>query len=157
MLSHPPPNRQSPASFDQVTCLPPKNASAPLRYPDARWSDIPVPQVSPIRYMFACQKSQRSMPCNMVKVASPGVGFSAVAILGGWWFETPLRPLRRHSNAMTLVWNHCDGSDAGGYVSDGYHNNTRQNASCVYDCHLIGVLCHIRKVPSLVLRVWNVT
>ena len=49
MLSHPPPNRQSPASFDQVTRLPPKNASAPLGYADVQWPDIPAPQVSPIR------------------------------------------------------------------------------------------------------------
>ena len=85
MLSHPPPNRQSLASFDQVTRLPPKNASAPLGYPDVQWPDIPAPQVSPIRYMFACQKSQRSMP----KAASSGVGFSAVAILGGGWLQSP--------------------------------------------------------------------
>ena len=67
MLSHPPPNRQSPASFDKVTRLPPKNSSAPPGYPDVRWSNIPVPQVNPIRHMFTCQKPQRSMPCNMVK------------------------------------------------------------------------------------------
>ena len=66
MLSHRPPNRQSPAPFNQVTRLPSKNASAPQGYPDARSPDIPVPQVSPIRYMFTCQKSQRSMLCNMV-------------------------------------------------------------------------------------------
>ena len=67
ILSHPTPNRQSRASFDQVTRLPPNNASAPLGDPDARWPDIPISQVNPTRYMFACQKSQRSMPCNMVK------------------------------------------------------------------------------------------
>ena len=75
MLSHLPPNRQSPASFDQVIRLPPKNASAPLGLPDAWWLDIPVPQVNHIRHMFTCQKSQR-------------VGFFTVAILGGGWLQS---------------------------------------------------------------------
>ena len=43
MLSHPPPNRQSPASFDQVTRLPQKKVSASLDHPDAQWPDIPAP------------------------------------------------------------------------------------------------------------------
>ena len=65
---------ESPASQPSVTRLfwpshppPAEKASAPLGYPDARWPDIPISQVNPIRYMLACQKSQRSMPCNMVK------------------------------------------------------------------------------------------
>ena len=98
MLSYPPPNRQSLASFDQVTRPPPtpplthppthpppKNASAPLGHPDARWPDIPVPQVRPIQYLVACKN--RNDPClaTWSNAASPGVGFSAVAILGGGW------------------------------------------------------------------------
>ena len=67
VLSHPPPIPKSLASFDQVTRLPPKNASAPLGYPDARWPAISVLQVSPTQYIFACQIPERSMPCNMVK------------------------------------------------------------------------------------------
>ena len=58
---------QSPVSFDQVTRLPPKNASAPLGHPDARWPTISISQVSYIQYLFACQKSQRNMPCIIVK------------------------------------------------------------------------------------------
>ena len=67
MLSHLPPIPQSPASFDQVTRLSPKDTSAPLGYPDRRWPSISVSQVSAIQYLFACQISQRSMSCNMVK------------------------------------------------------------------------------------------
>ena len=89
MLSHPPPNRQSPASFDQVTRLPPKNASAPLGYPDAQWPDIPAPLVIPIRYMFADKNRNDPWPATWSKAPSPGVGFSAVAILGGGWLQSP--------------------------------------------------------------------
>ena len=65
---------ESPASQPSVTRLfwsshplPPQNTSAPLGYPDARWPEIPVPQVSHVQYIFACQKWQLSMPSNMVK------------------------------------------------------------------------------------------
>ena len=67
MLSNPPPVPQSHTSFDQVTHLWPKNASALLGYPDARWPANSVSQVSHTQYLFACQKLQRSMPCNMLK------------------------------------------------------------------------------------------
>ena len=66
-MSHPPLNPQSPASFNEVTRLPPENTSAPLGHSDAWWSTINVSQVSSIPYLFACKKSERPMSCNMVK------------------------------------------------------------------------------------------
>ena len=62
---------QSPASFGRVTCLPPKNASAPWGGTGSRWLTIIVRQVSYIQYLLACQKSQRSTPYNIVKSALP--------------------------------------------------------------------------------------
>ena len=63
---------ESPASHPSVTRLfwsshppPTINASASLGYLDARWRAILTSQVSPIQYL--CQKSQQSMPRNMVK------------------------------------------------------------------------------------------
>ena len=73
----------------RVTCLPPKNASAPWDGPGSRWLTIIVRQVSYIHYLLACQKSQRSTPHNIVKSALSEVGFSAVAILGGGWLQSP--------------------------------------------------------------------
>ena len=64
-VSHPPANPQSPAPFDQVTRLPPENASFPLEHSDALWPNSTVWQVSIIQYLFVCQKSQRSINCNM--------------------------------------------------------------------------------------------
>ena len=51
----------------RVTCLPPKNASAPWGGPGSRWLTIIVRQVSYIQYLPACKKSQRSTPYNIVK------------------------------------------------------------------------------------------
>ena len=89
MLSHPPPNRQSPASFDEVTRLPPKHASAPLGYPEAWWTDIPVPQVSPIDTCLHAKNHNDPCPATWWKAASPGGRFSAVAMLGGGWLQSP--------------------------------------------------------------------
>ena len=66
-LSHPPLNPQSPASFDKVTRLPPENTCASLGHSDAWWPNITVSQASPMKCLFACQKSRRSISCNMVK------------------------------------------------------------------------------------------
>ena len=46
-----------------------KNVSGPWGGPGSRWLTIIVPQVSYIRYLLACQKSQRSTPHNIVKSA----------------------------------------------------------------------------------------
>ena len=62
---------ESPASFDRVTCLPPKNASAPWGGPGSRWLTIVIWQVSYVQYLLACQKSQRSTPYNIVKSGLP--------------------------------------------------------------------------------------
>ena len=62
---------ESPASFDRVTCLPPKNASAPWGGPGSRWLAIIVWQVTYVQYLLACQKSQRSTPYNIVKSGLP--------------------------------------------------------------------------------------
>ena len=62
---------QSPASFGRVTCLPPKNASAPWGGPGSQWLTIIARQVSYIQYLLACQNSQRSTPHNIVKSALP--------------------------------------------------------------------------------------
>ena len=55
----------------RVTCLPPKNASAPWGGPGSRWLTIIIWQVSYIQYLLACQKSQRSTPYNIVKSGLP--------------------------------------------------------------------------------------
>ena len=55
----------------RVTCLPPKNASAPWGGPGSRWLLIIIWQVSYIQYLLACQKSQRSTPYNIVKSGLP--------------------------------------------------------------------------------------
>ena len=60
---------QSPTSSGRVTCLPPKNASAPWGGPGSRWLITIVRQVSYIQYLLTCQKSQRSTPHNIVKSA----------------------------------------------------------------------------------------
>ena len=80
-MSHPPLNPQSPASFDQVTRLPPENASAPLDRSDAWCPNITVSQVSTNQHRSACQKSQRSTSCNMVK---SGLTWSRVFRRRGW-------------------------------------------------------------------------
>ena len=90
--------------------------SALLGHSDAWWPNITVSQVSPIQYLLACQKSQRSMPCYMVKTASPGVGFSAVAILGGKWLQLPASDgppcscnhVWRGTNPTNLINAHCN-------------------------------------------------
>ena len=64
-VSHPPPNPQSPASFDQVTRLPPEMLAS--RYTILRRNDQTLLYHMLSIYLFACQKSQRSMSCNMVK------------------------------------------------------------------------------------------
>ena len=51
----------------RVTCLPPKNASAPWGGVGSRWLTVIIWQVSYIQYLLACQKSQRSTPYNIVK------------------------------------------------------------------------------------------
>ena len=53
----------------RVTCLSPKNASAPWGQTVARWPPITISRVSYIQYLLACQKSQRSnsYSYNMVK------------------------------------------------------------------------------------------
>ena len=56
----------------RVTCLPPKNASAPWGGPGSWWLIIIIWQVSYIQYLFAWQKSQRSTPYNIVKSGLPG-------------------------------------------------------------------------------------
>ena len=55
----------------RVTCLPPKNASAPWGGPGSQWLTIIIRQVNYIQYLIACQKSQRSTPYNIVKSALP--------------------------------------------------------------------------------------
>ena len=62
-LSHPPLSMWR----HRVTCLPPKNASAPWGGLVSRWLTINVRQVSYVKYLLACQKSQRSTPYNIVK------------------------------------------------------------------------------------------
>ena len=62
---------ESPASFDGVTCLPPKNASAPWGGVGSRWLTIIVQQVSWVQYLLACQKLQRPTPYNIVKNCLP--------------------------------------------------------------------------------------
>ena len=62
---------ESPASFDRVTCLPQKNASAPWGGVGSRWLTIIVWQVSYVQYLLACQKLQRSTPYNIVKNGLP--------------------------------------------------------------------------------------
>ena len=66
-LSHPPLSMWR----HRVTCLPPKNASAPWGGVDSRWLTIIMWQVSYIQYLLACQKSQRSTPYNIVKCGLP--------------------------------------------------------------------------------------
>ena len=55
----------------RVTCLPPKNASAPWGGPGSRRLIIIIWQVSYIQYLLACKKSQRSTPYNIVKSGLP--------------------------------------------------------------------------------------
>ena len=62
-LSHPPLSMWR----HRVTCLPPKNASAPWGGSGSRWLTIIVRQVSYIQYLPACKKSQRSTPYNIIK------------------------------------------------------------------------------------------
>ena len=62
-LSHPPLSMWR----HRVTCLPPKNASAPWGGSGSRWLTIIVRQVSYIQYLLACKKSQRSTPYNIIK------------------------------------------------------------------------------------------
>ena len=66
-LSHPPLSMWR----HRVTCLPPKNASAPWGGPGSRWLTIIRWQVSYIQYLLACQKWQRSTPYNIVKYGLP--------------------------------------------------------------------------------------
>ena len=66
-LSHPPLSMWR----HRVTCLPPKNASAPWGGPGSRWLAIIIWQISYIRYILACQKSERSTPYNIVKSILP--------------------------------------------------------------------------------------
>ena len=82
-----------PASFDRVTCLPPKNASAPWGGVGSRQLTIIVWQVSYVQYLLACQKSQWSTPYNIVK---SGLPWKRVfrrrhlgGILGGGWLQSP--------------------------------------------------------------------
>ena len=90
-LSHPPLSMWR----HRVTCLPPKNASAPWGGSVSRWLAIIVRQVIYIRYLLACQKLQRSTPYNIVKMSLPEVGFSAVAILGGGWLQSSTSSVTR--------------------------------------------------------------
>ena len=55
----------------RVTCLPPKNASAPWGGPGSRWLHNIIWQVSYIQYLLSCLKSQRSTPYNIVKSGLP--------------------------------------------------------------------------------------
>ena len=66
-LSHPPLSMWR----HRVTCLPPKNASAPLGGPGSRWLTIIKWQVSFIQYLLTCQKSQRFTPYNIIKYDLP--------------------------------------------------------------------------------------
>ena len=66
-LSHPPLSMWR----HRVTCLPPKNASAPWGGPGSRWLTIIIWQVSYIQYLLACQKSHRPTPYNIVKDGLP--------------------------------------------------------------------------------------
>ena len=66
-LSHPPLSMWR----HRVTCLLPKNASAPWGGRGSRWLAIIIWQVSYIQYLLACQKSQRSTPYNIVKSGLP--------------------------------------------------------------------------------------
>ena len=82
---------ESPASFDRVTCLPPKNASAPWGGVGSRQLTIIVWQVSYVQYLLACQKSQRSTPYNIVKSGLP------------WKRVFRRRHLRRRVTAVTCL------------------------------------------------------
>ena len=98
---------ESPAFFDRVTCLPPKNASDPWGGPGSRWLTIVIWQVSYAQYLLACQKSQRSTPYNLVKSCLP------------WKWVFRRRHLGRRVTAVTcLRWPtvsklRCIGSDNG--------------------------------------------
>ena len=83
---------QSPASFGRVTCLLPKNASAPWGGPGSQWLKIIVRQVSYIQYLLAYQKSQRSTHHNIVKSALP------------WSRVFRRRHLGRRVTAVTCLW-----------------------------------------------------
>ena len=62
---------ESPTSFGRVTCLPPKNSSAPWDGVGSRWVTIIVWQIIYVQYLFPCQKLQRSTPYNIVKNGPP--------------------------------------------------------------------------------------
>ena len=84
-LSHPPLSMWR----HRVTCLPPKNASAPWGGPGLRWLTIIKWQVSYIQYPLACHKSQRSTSYNIVKNGLPWKRVFRRRHLGGGWLQSP--------------------------------------------------------------------
>ena len=84
-LSHPPLSMWR----HRVTCLLPKNASAPWGGSGSWWLAIIIWQVSYIQYLLACQKSERSTPYNIVKSSLP------------WKRVFRRRHLRRRVTAVT--------------------------------------------------------
>ena len=80
---------KSPAFFDRVTRLPPKNANAPSGCSGARRLAIIIWKVRYVQYLLAYQRSHWSMPYNMVNSGLIWSRVSAVAILGGGWLQSP--------------------------------------------------------------------
>ena len=68
-----PSRSHSPLSVQRhrVTCLPPKNVSAPWGGTGSRWLTIIIWQFNDIQYLLACQKSQWTTPYNIVKSGLP--------------------------------------------------------------------------------------
>ena len=100
---------QSPASFGRVTCLPPKNASAPWSAPGSRWPLLCDKLAISKTYLHAKNRNDLR-PTTLSKVPSPVVGFSAVAILGGGWLQSPASdgpPWNWHRTSLSLIqWWH---------------------------------------------------
>ena len=89
MLSYPPPNRKSLASFDQVTRLPSKMrvlCSTILARGDRTFLYHKLPVTDTCLH---AKNHNDPCPATWSKAASPCVGFSAVAILGGGWLLSP--------------------------------------------------------------------
>ena len=109
---------ESPASFDRVTCLPPKNASAPWGGVGSRQLTIIVWQVSYVQYLLACQKSQWSTPYNIVKCGLPWKRVSAVAILGGGWLQSPASDGPPYWRYQAKTWTYDESLSIGPLVTN---------------------------------------
>ena len=85
MLSHQPPIPQPPASFDQVTSLPPKNASAPLAILTRGDRPFLYQKLAISNNCPHATDHNDSYPATLLKAALTVVGISSVAILGVGW------------------------------------------------------------------------